>query len=181
MKKKIWFYVIGLIALYFGLHMMMFCASGHLIDGAVNESNGDVSILTDLCYIETYSSNGTLLYKTKLEHNAGGFADLEYIDGTLYAKAYRTYAIFSVNSQGEISEPQDYTFVDEDFPWNEKWKKEGPDLVYQTGSHTYIYHKQNFWRVAFGKQLRTFEIIDQVTKESKTIWTELQDTEDSSQ
>ena len=40
--------------------MMMFCASGHLIDGAVNESNGDVSILTNLCYIETIRTIGTI-------------------------------------------------------------------------------------------------------------------------
>ena len=85
-SKKICILIVGLIAMFFLMQLFMFCASGRILDVAVNEENGNISILTDTWYIKTYSVAGTLLYEKKLEHNAGGYAHLDYVDGVLCVK-----------------------------------------------------------------------------------------------
>lgn len=169
-SKKICILIVGLIAMFFLLQSFMFCASGRIIDAAVNEENGNVSILTDTWYIKTYSVAGTLLYEKKLEHNAGGYAHLDYVDGVLCVKMLRTDVMVIMNEKGEAIQTQKYFLTEEDQYWNEGWEKEGSKYVYQTDTHKYTYHAQNFWRVAFGKQARTFEIVHLESQKTITIW-----------
>ena len=173
-KKKIGILAIGLIAMFFIARLFMFCASGHVLDATVNEANGNVSILTEAWYIKTYSPDGKLLYAKELEQNAGGYAHLDYADGVLCVKMLRTDIMVMINDDGEIIQTKTYFLNEEDQYWNEGWEEEGTEYVYQTSTHRYTYHAQNFWRVAFGKQLRTFEIVNLDSQESITIWTELQ-------
>ena len=169
-KTKILLIFLGIIISLLILKLSLYCASNYIWDATVNVENGNISILKNDFFIDTYSSDGTLIYSTELKYNSGGYAYLDYVDGLLYVKILRHDIVIVLDDNGNIIKKEPYYMTQTDKCWNENWKKKSTRYFFENDSTIYCYDAQNFINVAFLKKEKTLEIIKESNENKVIIW-----------
>ena len=165
--KKLLLFV---LAISVALIMMMFAATDHISDAAVNIENGNVSVFRSGGFVDTYDSDGKLLYSKKVEYNSGGAAYLDYIDGDLHIKMLRNDIVVIWDENGEMIKKEAYFLTEADGEWNDGWSKQSTAYTLKNGSVTYRYDNQNFFKIVFARKVRCFEIYNSDSDEKITVW-----------
>ena len=166
-KKYIVLLATIILAVFFLGNFRGWVTSDHIIDADVNLCNGNLSFLTREYEIHTYDRFGNFLYKTELINSGGGYASLEYIEGKLHVKNYRTPDLYVLDEKGEVVLHSTYTEYKKEW---QGWTRTPLAYVFTTDTTIYQYHIPNYWKYIYGERNFSIEITDVETQTSVTIW-----------
>ena len=155
------FIVIAIVA-FILFSIFRYCVKNSIIDAAVNEQTGAITILNRDYELKTYDRYGNMIYGIKLLNTGGGYAHLDYEDGLLIVHVLRTDGVRKYDEEGNLVEQQT---LDEPitYAWD-VWQRDSKSFFYETDTHIYRYTYPSFWRHLFIKNEVVVKIIDKETQ-----------------
>ena len=96
------FIVIAIVA-FILFSIFRYCVKNSIIDAAVNEQTGAITILNRDYELKTYDRYGNMIYGIKLLNTGGGYAHLDYEDGLLIVHVLRTDEVRKYDEEGNLT------------------------------------------------------------------------------
>lgn len=159
--------VIAIVA-FILFSIFRYCVKNSIIDAAVNEQTGAITILNRDYELKTYDRYGNMIYDIKLLNTGGGYAHLDYEESLLIVHVLRTDEIRKYDEGGKLIEQQ---VVDEliTYAWD-NWQRDSKSFSYETNTHVYRYTYPMFWRYLFIKDEVIVKMTDKETQKEIILW-----------
>ena len=97
--------VIAIVA-FILFSIFRYCVKNSIIDAAVNEQTGAITILNRDYELKTYDRFGNLIYDIELLNTSGGYAHLDYEEGLLIVHVLRTEEVRNYDENGNLIDQQ---------------------------------------------------------------------------
>ena len=150
-------------AVLLAISFIRWITSRYILDATIDETNGNIAVLNRDYKIKVYNIDGEIVFEMELADNDGGYATLEYVNGLLNIQMVRTNVLYVVDTEGQLIKKGTYAQENENYEWDDGWKRENDAYRYQMGAVIYQYSYPTYFSSLFSPKEVTLEIINQDT------------------